>query len=276
MFSRLAVGALVAAALVFVPGEEAARADDPPKTPAASQVPPAAPPAVSAAPPATAPTPQASLHGAVVVAISDGAGPAARALAYDVYRDPDLRPNAVDDPTARVLAGDAPGESAAARVKEIAELRGSIVHAFRPEAVVDKPNGAPPPAPSDLVARRLLASLGAELGATLVITVALDGTHPVARALRSATATFERVELGATVDIGADGARAFHWPGATGSLRGLFATAPTPASAPPNAAPPRSPPRPRAPPRLRRRTSRVHSTNRRGSGAPSAARRPLG
>jgi hypothetical protein len=249
MLSRLALGAVLATALVFAPGEGAALADDPPKAPATSQAPPPAPPPAAAT--VVAPAPQASPRSAVVVATSDGAGPAARALAYDVYRDAELRPSAVDDPTARVLAGEVPGEGAPARVKEIAELRGSIVHAFHPAEAAP---GAP--APSDLVARRLLASLGAELGATLVITVALDGTRPVARALRTATATFERVELGATVDIAADGARTFRWPGATVTLRGLFpgaaavappAVVPIPAPLAPKAESAAAPPAPEAP-----------------------------
>ena len=123
-----------------------------------------------------------------------------------------------------MLAGDAPAEGAPPRLKELADLRASIVQAFAPPP-------APPPAadagapvaapPTDLVARRLLASLGTELGATLVVAVAMDGTRPVARALRPATSSFERIELGPTVDIAPDGARTYRWPGAVATIRGL-------------------------------------------------------
>jgi hypothetical protein len=201
MLSRLVAGALVAIGFVFAYGEGTAFADDPPRAPALNQAPAPAPPAV-AAPPASAP--QAQPHGAVVVATADGTGPAARALAFDVYRDADLRPS-IDDATARVLAGDAPPEGAPARLKDIAELRGSIAHAG-----------------SELVVRRLLASLGTELGATLVVSVGMDGSHPVVRVLRSATTAFERVEIAPTVEIAADGARTFRWPGATTTLHGFL------------------------------------------------------
>ena len=197
MLSRLATGALVAATLVFARGEHAALADEPVNHPVSAA------PAPSAPAPA-APPPQAQPRGAVVIAASDGAAAATKALAFDVYRDAELRPS-IDDATARVLAGDAPAESAPARLKEIAELRTSIAHAD-----------------SAVVARRLLASLGTELGATLVVSVALDGTRPVARVLRPGAVAFERIELGPTVEVAPDGARTFRWPGATDTFRGFL------------------------------------------------------
>jgi hypothetical protein len=161
----------------------------------------------------------------VVVAVSEGAGPAARALAFDVYRDTDLRPS-IDDATARALAGEAPADDAPTRLKELSELRTSIVHAESP-----------------LVARRLLASLGTELGAALVVPVSMDGTHPVARVLRPGTAAFERIELGPTVEIAPDGAKTFRWPGATATLRGVLTgpLAPKAEAAPAAPAPPAAP-----------------------------------
>jgi hypothetical protein len=190
MLLRLVGGVVVACALALAPLEGSALADEPPK---------AAPPAAPAPSP-----PQAQPRGAVVVAVSEGAGPAARALAFDVYRDADLRPS-VDDATARALAGEAPAEGAPAGLKELSDLRASIVRAESP-----------------LVARRLLASLGTEVGAALVVAVSMDGTHPVARALRPATASFEGIELGPTVEVAPDGARTFRWPGATATLRGVL------------------------------------------------------
>ncbi len=185
MYSRLATSAFVAAALVLARGEGAALADEPP-------------------PPAQPAPPRPQLAGALVIAASDGAAPAAKALAFDVYRDAELRPS-IDDPTARVLAGEPAAEGAPARLKEIAELRASIAHA----------DSAP-------VARRLLASLGTELGAALVVSVALDGARPVARVLRPGAPAFESIELGPTVEVSPDGARTFRWPGATETLRGFL------------------------------------------------------
>jgi hypothetical protein len=138
------------------------------------------------------------------VAVGDPAGPAARALAMDIYRDALLRPP-IDEPTARVLAGAAPAAGAPARLKELAELRLTIARAD-----------------SELVSRRLLASLGTEVGAPLVIAVTLDNGRPVARALRTPGTAFERIELGATIETAPDGGKTYRWPGATATLRGFL------------------------------------------------------
>lgn len=145
----------------------------------------------------------------IVVALGES-GPAARALAIEIYRDDALRPP-IDEATARVLAGDAPQETATPRQKEIAELRASVVRTQE-----------------DLVRRRLLASIGTDLGAAMVLTVNLEAGRPIARALRSTGALLERVELGATIETAADGAKTYRWPGATGTLRGLLGVPETP------------------------------------------------
>lgn len=168
-------------------------------------------PAPSAAPlPVPVAPPRAEGRGVIVVAIGE-AGPAARALAMEVYRDGELRPP-IDEATARVLAGDAPAPAAVARLKEIAELRASVARA-----------------PEDLVRRRLLASIGTDLGAAMVVTVTLDAGRPVARALRSTGALLERVELGSTIETAADGAKTYRWPGATTTLRTLLGVVDQPA-----------------------------------------------
>jgi hypothetical protein len=208
MLSRVARGAALALSLAVVAGApRTALADDPPaKAPDAAPAPPPKAPDATPAP-AKVEEPQ----GAIVVAATDDAGPAARALALEVYREPLLRPR-IDEATAQVLAGGAPPADAPARLKEIAEVRASVVKAG-----------------SELVARRLLASLGSELGATLVVSVTLDGGHPGARALKPASAAFERVELGATVETALDGARTYRWPGAAIALRSLLPGAEPPA-----------------------------------------------
>lgn len=160
--------------------------------------------------------PAASDKGAIVVAISDDASPAAKPLARDVYRDEALRP-AVDEPTARVLTGEPAPADASPKLREVAEIRAGLTKAE-----------------GDAAARRLLASLGAEQHAVLVIAVSMTGDRPVARVLRVASASYENVELGATIETGEGGARNFQWPGATTTLHRLLtpagAAAPAPAA----------------------------------------------
>jgi hypothetical protein len=194
MRARLAEGVGLAFALVPVFGEGVATAEPHASTKAA--------------------------HGAIVVAVSDGAGPPSRALAREVYRDASLRP-AIDDATARVLVSDTPPAeregTAKARLTELAEIRASI-----------------PRTGAEVASRRLLASLGEEASAALVIAVSMEGGRPVARVLRVANAAYERIELGATIETAGDGTRSFQWPGATPSLRGLLSPPPEAAKAAPS------------------------------------------
>jgi hypothetical protein len=157
----------------------------------------------------------AAATGVIVVALGATASPPARALAHEVYRDVVLRP-AIDDPTARVLAGEAPPPDAPAKLRELAELVASAGTAD-----------------SEVVSRRLLSSLGAEHHAALVVTVAMQGERPVAKMLRVSSSTFERLELGGATETSPDGSRRFLWPGATGLLRGLVAPKPTSTQAEP-------------------------------------------
>src|SRR6185369_15043944 len=106
-------------------------------------------------------------------------------------------------------------DDAPARLKEIAELRASIGRAG-----------------SDLVARRLLASLGAELGAPMIVAVSMDNGRPIARVIRAPATAFDRIELGATVETSQEGARSFRWPGAAATLHGLLPGAPVAPSKP--------------------------------------------
>ena len=231
---RFVKGALFMGAFMLVPYSGTALAQPPPIAPTPSIVAPAAPPvAASTAPiaPAAAPIAPAVApvgpmivqriappHGAVVVAVTDDAGPAAKALAHEVYREPQLRPS-IDEATARALTGsvaDSPATTAAttsadAKLAEIIALRGSIATSV-----------------TDITTRHLLASLGTSLRADLVVAVSLDSGHAVARVLHAGTASFERVELGASVEIAADGARTFHWPGAAITLRGFLPAPPAP------------------------------------------------
>lgn len=187
----------------------------------------AAPAAPSASParPATAPAPAAA-HGAIVIAITDDAIPAARALARDVYADEALRPR-IDDSTARVLVGEAALATGTPKLMEIAEVR---------KAAQTSGN--------DAVTRRLFASLGADLGAVLVIPVAMRDQKPIARILTVAKAAFEPVELSATIEPLADGTSRVKWASVAPILATFLpkaAASPAPSSAPTaegNGAPP--------------------------------------
>lgn len=181
----------------------------------------------AAATPARAEGAPAEPRGAVVVALGEDASAAARPLAYDVYRDEALRP-LVDDATARVLVGEPPAEGAPRSLADLAEVRRSIA-----------------PAVPDAASRRLLASLGGDVRARLVVSVAMVDGKPVARVLRVAGATFEWATLSATPDAAA----AWAWPSAVATLRGfvpapapLAPVADRPAPAPAPAAPPGKPP----------------------------------
>ncbi len=227
MMLRAFAGAIVlvtaSAAPAFADGPRALRGPQPSSSPA---------PGSSAA----AIAPAAAGHGAIVVAVSDEAAGAAHALAMDVYRDPELRP-AIDDGTARVLAGEAPAADAPQKLKDVADVRATLAKSF-PTSVMGAsdplrgPSATPPTGtasvPGDASARRLLASLGADYHAELVVAVFLDGGRPVARVIRPGNASFERVELGAALETPESGPKIVKWPGATILLKGMVAPAPAP------------------------------------------------
>ena len=142
--------------------------------------------------------------GAIVVATSADGTAAAKPLARDVYRDEALAPG-IDDATARVLAGEAPAADAPTKLKELGDLRASVSSAG-----------------SEAATRRLLAAIGSDLKARIVVSVTMEGGRPVAKVLRVETAAFEGVELGATVETAPSGEKLFQWPGALETLHKLL------------------------------------------------------
>lgn len=196
----LARAGLLVTALAIIQSTCGCRPDEPPR---------AAPTMEETAPRARKPPPpRGQPHGALVVAAEEHAGNAAWALATDIYRDADLRPD-IDDATARVLAGDGTGDGEHARIKDLAVRRLSIARA-----------GSKP------AALRLLASLGTDLGAVLVVAVySRGGIAPMARVLRLGAANFEAVQLDATVERTPAGPIEIHW-GAQETLRRLLPEAP--------------------------------------------------
>lgn len=146
-------------------------------------------------------------QGAIVIALGDDAGPAARALAREAYADEALRPR-IDDATARVLAGEAPPASGPAKLTEIAEVR-KAAHAAQV-------------AGTEAVARRLLASLGSDLGAALVVAVSVRADKPVARVLTVATGAFAPLEFSGAIEPQPDGSSRVKWTNVAGLLATLL------------------------------------------------------
>jgi len=123
--------------------------------------------------------------GALVVAYEAGARPAAWALARVVYRDPKLRPT-IDEAMAQVLVTapppDPPAAGAATSPAEAARAEVAAVLRTLPTA-------------TPAARKRLLTSLGNELGATLVVVVSGPADAPTARVLRVAEKRFVAVSL---------------------------------------------------------------------------------
>lgn len=160
-------------------------------------------------------------HGAVVVAVGAGANDAAAALARVVYRDAALRPT-LDEATARVLAGEPAPEGASPALHELSDLRASIERAG-----------------SDVAERRLLAAIGTETHAAVIVPVSRADGAVHARALRVDGALFVGPVLTADVVTPADGKPSVVWPAtAASSLRAAIGPlAPAPISAPARPAP---------------------------------------
>lgn len=166
-----------------------------------------------------------------MIAIGDDAAAAARALAREAYADETLSPR-IDDATARALAGEAVAATAPAKLVEIADVRKAATAAG-----------------NDAVTRRLFASLGADLGAVLVVPVTMRDGRPSARVLSVAKGVFEPIELSGSIEPQADGSARVKWSGVTAILGGFMprsrVPAPTtPAPAKPTGAAAQSPPAP--------------------------------
>ena len=159
-------------------------------------------------------------RGAIVVAVSAKSRPAARSLARSVYRDAKLRPD-MKEAMAKVLLGGKPGDPADPQQSEARGVVASL------EAVQD-----------DSVRRRLLASLGTDLGANLVVWVDFPDAGPRARVLRLPEGKLLSVTLAAEEQKLEGGKRAWDWSDALGILRGLVSGPPPgPRAAPPKSAP---------------------------------------
>lgn len=153
--------------------------------------------------PARAEAPPPASRGALVVALGSNVATEAKALARDVYRDPRLQPN-VDEVTARVLAGEPAAEDAPPELRSLARVRESL-----------------PTTPDDLGAK-LIAAIGRERHAEIVVAVSMTGDRPMARVVRVASAKYESVLIEATAERGEGGVVRHSWPGATTILHQFF------------------------------------------------------
>jgi hypothetical protein len=211
-----------------------------------------------------------------VLAIDPACRAPAKTLARSVYARAELRP-AIDEATARALVGEAaspgpatveptakpPGEPAPPPTAEPEQTAPPPDAApVGPAPETPTPAASPKPAPSaelsDViraiadacqsdcaasdVARRLIASLGRELGVALVVVVTCPGEQQApaaASVMRVADEHFVPVTLTARREPAAAGAPV-RWPDAVGVLRALVSPAAGPVAAKPPAPPPRS------------------------------------
>lgn len=152
-------------------------------------------------------------RGTVVVAVGATTW-AARSLAHDVYREADLLAP-IDDAAARVLVGE-PVPEGDERLANLAALRAALV-----------PKDGEVHDARDPVGRRLLAGLGAEVHARVVVAVEMEGDAPVARIVRVADAQSVGDALAGDASDAAAGVR---WPGAVIAIRAALPAAEPPAA----------------------------------------------
>jgi len=142
----------------------------------------------------------AARKGLAVVA-TDGATDATWPMASAIYGDPELHPVSVDDPRARVLAGEAPS-SEAKDLAELAELRAGVKG-------------------DDAASRQVLAAIGDKLGVRAIVVV-FAGDPPTARVFDVATKSFDAARY--EPDAGSH----TKWTAAVASIERPYVAAPAP------------------------------------------------
>ncbi len=212
---RAFVLALSATAALSLSLAATARGDESPPVVAAAPLASAKSPTVVAAAPAGAP------HGLAVVAVGDTVA-IAWPLAQKIYAAASLRPNALDEPRARALAGEPSAATDSAEVRDFAEMRAAV-----------KGDDAP--------SRAVLTSLAHAVnvrGLVVVSAAPALGGAPTARVFVADGAGFDSASY---VPDGAAAATAtpstaasvapLVWDGAVRSLVRSFGAAPAPATA---------------------------------------------
>jgi hypothetical protein len=155
----------------------------------------------------------ASPRGLAVLAVGD-AREAAWPLAQAVYADDTLRPAGIDEPRARVLAGESPKDGAPTELRELAETRAAI-----------RGDDAP--------SRQLLSNIASAYGLRGIVLVEMhEATVPSARVFVGEGGGFDAAQYRAEA---ADAGQPVRWAATVESLHRAFGT-PLPASAPPQGA----------------------------------------
>jgi hypothetical protein len=137
-----------------------------------------------------------------------GATESAWPLAQAVYGEPSLRPRGMDDPTARVLCGEAPPAGSAAPLRDLA----ATVAALRGE---------------DAPSRILLVEIARRASVRALLTVRMDGGHPHARVFLPESNSFD------AATFAPDDAPQLAWAAAVKSLARSYGVEPPPSWAPP-------------------------------------------
>jgi hypothetical protein len=170
-------------------------------------------------------------HGLVVLGIGSSVD-VTWPLARSIYADGALRPPTLDEAHARVLVGEAPGDSGAAELRDLADTR-AAVHG------------------DDAASRRLLLSIALSLhvkGVVVVEAGATPNARPSARVFVTTSSAYDPVHYDpdpAPPVTWGSGAAAASWTGAARALHRSFGDAPLP---PPPAPTPAAPPAKAEPP----------------------------
>jgi hypothetical protein len=172
--------------------------------------------------PATArPAPSNNAGSGLAVVAIDATSDLAWPLAQEIYRRPAIRPVALDEARARVLAGEVPAADASQSLRDLAETRAAI-----------RGNDAP--------SRQLLASIASALHVRALVVVSVEEADasvraPIARVFLADTSAFDAARYapddapGSTIPV---------WNGAGQSLERMYsAPAVTPLG---SAGPPRA------------------------------------
>jgi hypothetical protein len=148
--------------------------------------------------------PRAGSAGLAVVAI-DATSDLAWPLAQEIYRRPSVRPVALDEARARVLAGEPPAPDASQSIRDLAETRAAI-----------RGNDAP--------SRQLLASIASSLHVRALVVVSVEDADasarvPVARVFLADTSSFDAARY---APDDAPGSNVPVWSGAAQSLERMY------------------------------------------------------
>jgi hypothetical protein len=155
--------------------------------------------------PAARPAPGNNAASGLAVVAIDATSDLAWPLAQEIYRRPAIRPAALDEARARVLAGEAPTADASQSLRDLAETRAAI-----------RGNDAP--------SRQLLASIANTLHVRALVVVSVEEADasvraPIARVFMADTGAFDAARY---APDDAPGSAVPVWSGAGQSLERMY------------------------------------------------------